>query len=158
MCEAASLYLSSRGYRTETIVISDLDIKHCTDCGSCRHTSCVIRDDMNLVFRSFAGADLLVMATPIHFSGPSSIIKTAMDRFQGHWYNRGLPHPEKVVALLCGGSPEPRFEYTVSILRSFAITTGMEWAGHLEVPDTDRVGSDGVEESVGRFLEGVIGA
>lgn len=157
MCESAAEFLRGLGWRVETIVLSDLEIRHCTDCGSCRHSGCVIGDDMDVVYKAFQSSDMLVMASPIHFSGPSSIIKTATDRFQPWWFNHDLPHPSVSVGLLCGGSDEPLYRNTVSILRAFSLTTGMEWRGHLEVSGTDRNGSQGVDGMVRSFLESVIG-
>ena len=157
MCVSARSHLEAMGYSSELMVLSDLGISHCTDCGGCSSGRCVIDDGMGEVYRRFASADLLVLASPIHFSGPSSIIKTAMDRFQMYWFDRTLAHPSRCVALLCGGSPEPRFSFTVSIFRAFCITTGMVWSGHLEVPDTDSRGGEGVDDAVGAFLADVIG-
>ena len=156
MYGSAAEHLRGLGWRVETIMLSDLDIRHCTDCGSCRHTGCVIGDDMDIVYKAFQSSDMLVMASPIHFSGPSSIMKTAMDRFQPWWFNHDLPHPSVSVGLLCGGSDEPLYRNTVSILRAFSLTTGMEWRGHLEVSGTDRNGSQGVDGMVRSFLESVI--
>ena len=156
MCRAAERYLRTVGYEVDMLFLADMHIDHCTDCGACLHRSCVRDDDMHIVYDSFSSSDLLILASPIHFSGPSSIIKTAMDRFQVYWYDRTLKHPAKCLALLCGGSEKPRFEYTVSIFRAFALTTGMEWLGHLEVPDTDRNGDTGVPAMVTEFLESVI--
>ena len=156
MCGSAAEHLRGLGWRVETIMLSDLDIRHCTDCGTCRHTGCVIGDDMDIVYKAFQSSDMLVMASPIHFSGPSSIMKTAMDRFQPWWFNPNLPHPSVSVGLLCGGSDEPLYRNTVSIFRAFSFTTGMEWRGHLEISGTDRNGSEGVPEKVSAFLDSVL--
>ncbi len=156
MCDAASDHLGSIGWDAETMMISDLDIHHCTDCGSCRGSCCVIDDGMDTVYRAFMDSDLLILASPIHFSGPSSLTKTAMDRFQPWWFHRDLPHPGRCAGMLCGGSDEPRFGNTVSIFRAFSITAGMEWVGHLEISGTDRNGSKGVGEKVSAFLDSVL--
>lgn len=156
MCSSATEHLRDMGWRADTILLSDLDIRHCTDCGSCRHTGCVIWDDMDVVYKAFQSSDMVVLASPIHFSGPSSLIKTAMDRFQPWWFDGTLPHPSVSVGLLCGGSDRPFFGNTVSIFRAFSITTGMEWRGHLEISGTDRKGSEGVPEKVSSFLDSVV--
>ena len=156
MCTSAGEHLASMGYDVETVLPHTMDLRHCTDCGACAGGPCVIDDDMDRVYGLFREADLLVLTSPVHFSGPSSLIKTFLDRFQPYWYDRDLPHPAGVVALLCGGGPEPRFDNTVSILRAFSITTRMDWLGHMGFPDTDRVGSDGAPEAVRSFLDSVL--
>lgn len=156
MCHSAEKHLRGLGWRVEVIFLSDLGIRHCTDCGTCRNTGCVIRDGMDGVYKAFQSSDMLILASPIHFSGPSSLIKTAMDRFQPWWFNKNLSHPAVSVGLLCGGSDKPLYRNTVSIFRAFSITTGMEWKGHLEVSGTDRYGSEGVPEKVSSFLDSVL--
>lgn len=156
MCEAAREHLEEMGYRTVVVVLSDLEIGHCTDCNGCRGSGCVIDDEMSILYEAFGTSDIWIMATPIHFSGPSSLMKTSMDRFQPWWYDKTLPHPSRSLGLMCGGSDEPLFRNTVSIFRAFSITTGMEWMGHLEVTSTDRNGPTGVREKVFGFLDSVI--
>jgi hypothetical protein len=85
---------------------------------------------------SFEGCDLLVLACPIRFSGPSSILKAAMDRFQPYW-RRGRARGGFSAAMVCGGGPRPDFSPSVRMFRAFSITVGLEWAGCLEVPGTD---------------------
>ncbi len=155
MCQASGRCLHDLGYSCE--IIQPIDgIAHCSDCGSCTDGCCIVRDGMDEIYRKFSEADLLVMATPIHFSGPSSVIKTVMDRFQPYWFVKDMPHPRKVIGLMCGGSDEPEFRHTVSIFRAFSIMTGMEWVGHLEIKGTDRTHGEGVSDDVQSFLEGII--
>ena len=157
MCREAEGCLESAGYDVDLIILSELEINHCTDCGACRDGGCIMDDGMAVVYDSFSTSDLLILASPIHFSGPSSLIKTAMDRFQLYWYNRDLPHPRYCAAMLCGGSEEPRFQFTVSIFRAFSITTGMEWLGHAEIPFTDERHDSEVHERIPAFIDGLIG-
>ena len=94
---------------------------------------------------------LLILASPIHFSGPSSILKTAIDRFQPYWFNKERRTPAFCAALLCGGSPSPNFEISEKIFRAFSVTTGMKYLGALTVPDTDN-GVEGLETIVPAFI------
>ncbi len=156
MCKSVSEGLSSAGYEVDMICPADLDIRHCTDCGGCDEGGCIIDDDMSRIYDSFSGSELLILATPIHFSGPSSILKTVMDRFQPYWGNKGMKHPEYCFALLCGGSKQPNFELTERIIRAFCITTGMDFRGSMNIPDTDS-GVDDVAERTKEFLRGYLG-
>lgn len=154
MCESAEEMLRAKGHTVELVIPSEMDIGHCRDCASCGQGGCIIHDDMSEIYDSFSQADLLILATPIHFSGPSSIMKTVIDRFQPFWGSRGLRHPACCAAMLCGGSKRPNFENTEGIIRALCITTGMEYRGSLRIPDTDS-GADDVEERVCSFLSAV---
>ena len=150
MCETAKSSLEGKGYDVSLYRPSEMNIGHCRDCDGCIKGTCVIEDDMSLIYRSFSESDLLILSSPIHFSGPSSIIKTVMDRFQPYWCN-GMEHPDYCIALLCGGSKQPNFEITEKIIRAFCLTTRMEYRGSLQIPDTDS-GIDDVGDRVERFL------
>lgn len=137
MCDHAGRILSDRGCDVRTFIISRMDIGHCRDCRGCSDGRCVIEDDMSQIYDSISSSDLLVLATPLHFSAPSSLLKTAMDRLQPYWYDAALPHPRFCIGLLCGGSKEPFFEVTERILRSMCLTIGMRYLGSAKIPDTD---------------------
>lgn len=155
MCQTAAEALRGEGCDAYVLFPTESDIGHCTGCGRCRDGPCVIDDGMTAVYRLFGESDLLILASPLHFSGPSSLIKTIMDRFQPYWYDRSLPHPLACAAMFCAGSERPNFAPSLSIMRAFSITTGMKWLGHLEFPDTDRRGDDGVEEAVAGFVRSI---
>jgi multimeric flavodoxin WrbA len=116
-----------------------MDVGHCTGCDRCSEEGiCWISDDMAVFYKGFRYSDLLVLATPTHFSGPSSAIKTVIDRFQPIWFKK-RKHPKYAVALLSGGGASPNFDNTLSIFKAFSATAGMNWLGHLGIPDTDRM-------------------
>ncbi len=146
MCRSVAEGMRSVGWEVDILRPLDMDIKHCTGCDYCKDAGvCFIKDDMKNIMDSFTSSDLLVMATPIHFSGPSSILKMIIDRFQPFWFKQGK-HPKYFAALLCGGSPEPNFNNTVSILKAFSITTDMSWVGALTIPDTDSLNVESISD------------
>ena len=155
MCQSAARAIRESGCDAYVAFPSDMVIAHCTGCDGCVSGRCTIDDDMQTLYRLFGESDLVIFATPLHFSGPSSLLKTVLDRFQVYWHDRSLPHPLACAAMLCAGSDSPNFSPTVSILRAFAITTNMHWLGHLEFPGTDRRGDDGVDEAVRGFTESI---
>ena len=72
--------LTEKGVDVETIYPSDMKIQHCTGCNRCiTEGGCHIRDEMQVIYDSFDEADLFILATPVYFSGPSSIIKQVID-------------------------------------------------------------------------------
>lgn len=155
MCRCADEYLRSKGYQVDLFRLGYMDIGHCRDCDGCAGGRCIIEDDMSAIYDSYHGSDLLILASPIHFSGPSSLIKTAMDRFQPIWHDNCSPHPSRCAALLCGGSEKPNFEYTEHIFKAFCITCGMEYMGSARIPATDFVVSD-VSATISSYLQGII--
>ena len=155
MCQGAERALSSDGWDVDVPRPYDMDVRHCNGCLGCRKDGrCVIDDDMGEVYSLFEGADLLILATPIQFSGPSSVLKTVVDRFNPYWYRKGA-HPSRCAAMMCGGSESPRFSNTVSILKAFSATVGMEWAGELCLGGTDSGDTAYYERKAGEFTAGI---
>lgn len=157
MCKAAAKELEALGYDPLVITVTD-DVSHCRNCGLCKDGQCAIDDAMTPIYTAFSEADLLVLATPIHFSGPSSLIKAAIDRFQPYWFDRGSPHPSMVMGLMCGGSEKPEFRPTVSVFRAFSAMLGMRWLGHLEISGTDEMFDGDIGGKVASFIAETMGA
>ena len=155
MCQGAADALVSAGYDVEMVRVP-VRISHCLDCGLCMDGRCVIEDGMGRIYSAFQDADLLVLATPIHFSGPSSLVKTAIDRYQPWWWEKSSPHPDAVLGLMCGGSDSPEYGPTCKIFKAFAAMLGMRWLGHLEVSGTDRTGAEGVREASCAFVSDLL--
>lgn len=134
-----------RGHDAEMIDLSSIDMRDCTGCKAChRDGRCVLDDGADAVFSTVEGSDMVVMASPIRFDGPSSILKRFIDRLNPYWFFE-KPHPVKACGILCGGSPEPVFSHALSEMRSAAVTLKAQWIGELLVPDTDNNGCDGAD-------------
>lgn len=157
MCVTAADALESAGAEVVTLDLTDTEIKHCSGCESCKKgEGCKIPDDMHDIYGLFSEADLLILATPIRFSGPSSEIKTVIDRFQPLWYINDMSRPKYVAAMMCGGSDSARFESTMTIFRAFAITAKMEWVGELRVSGTDKMNLSEVRERAESFVAEIL--
>lgn len=131
--------LSEKKFDVNLIYPSILRIEHCSNCNKCMIKGyCCISDDMRIIYDAFDLSDLFILATPVYFSGPSSIIKQVIDRFQCKWISINGSKKSRYVALLCnGGSKNTKFESVVSISKSFAFGTHSEWAGEYLVSNTD---------------------
>jgi multimeric flavodoxin WrbA len=136
LCESFTEGLETEGVGCDVVFPYDMNIGHCTGCGLCKEGTCVISDDMDRIYPLLEKCDILVLATPIRFSGPSSIIKTVLDRSQPYWY-KGRRERGYAVGLLCGGGANPAFDHTVSIFKAFTITAGLDWHGYLATSGTD---------------------
>lgn len=156
MCQSAAAAFREAPSDALIVFPSEMEIRHCTGCDLCGSGRCVIDDDMSRLYKLFAESDLVILATPLHFNGPSSLMKTVMDRFQVYWRGSGLPHPKAAMGLICAGSDEPNFSPTLSIMRAFAATTGMKWVGEVCISGTDRDGDARVDEAVRAGVSGLI--
>lgn len=154
MCSGAEDVLREAGWEAEVIRPSELAISHCDSCGGCfSGGGCVKRDGMDAVYEAFSEADLLILSSPVHFSGPSSAIKIALDRFDWIWHIHGFRHPALAAGLVCGGSDVPSFRCVLSVFRSFAAAAGSEWAGDLCLGGTDRGDSEYFRRRSGEFTQ-----
>lgn len=76
--------LKSRGEEFFYFLLKDMSIKRCSGCGACGDKTpgkCIIKDDMQQVFKAIAKGEFVIMLTPIRFGGYSSQLKIAVDRF-----------------------------------------------------------------------------
>lgn len=132
-------------FHTNLINVTSLDINHCTGCESCRTTEgCVFHDDMDMILDAFFSADIVVFASPVRFNGPSSQIKTVLDRFQSVWNNPGpLSHRRVRMCLaMTSGTVEPNIRPILNIFRSFCVSIGGVWIGEAVMTDTDHGDGD----------------
>ena len=154
LCEGFVRECMSRGHDAELIDLGALDIEDCNGCGVCRKEGrCILSDGSGELFAKVEDSDMIVMATPIRFNGPSSIMKRFIDRLNPYWMS-DKPHPSKACGILCGGSPEPVFSHALSELKSAAVTLKADWAGELLIADTDGRGCGGAD--VKGFAEKVL--
>ncbi len=75
----------SKGAEVEVVLTAFLKYKTvgCTSCRSCQTSAlyeCVIQDEAAPVLKKMAGADVVVMATPLYFFAMSAQLKCIMDR------------------------------------------------------------------------------
>ncbi len=77
--------LAERGYDAETVDCQTVDVIPCTGCSSCSLRTpgeCVVKDDMQEIFRKLVASDVLVLATPVRFGSYCAELKKVIDRFQ----------------------------------------------------------------------------
>jgi arsenate reductase len=95
-----SVYLAEAerlGAQTECLDVAKKNISPCKECGTCEKKGfCPIEDDMQEIYPLLRRADIIVMATPVFFYGPTAQIKALIDRSQALWarrYVHGLIDP-----------------------------------------------------------------
>lgn len=132
-----------RGAEILCFDLAFMDISPCRACDRCFvNGECVIRDDMDALYHALERADVVIISSPIYFSGMSSYAKLAVDRCQALWARRkvlGTPRKKgKGAILLSAARPDARFDNAVSELRAFLLGIGVEPTEVLKVPGADR--------------------
>lgn len=156
MCSEAQSGFGAGGFETEVLYPINMDISHCTGCGSCENgKGCIIDDDMQRIYDSFASAYAVIFCAPIHFSGLSSVMKTVIDRFQTIWFC-GDAGPKYMAAMICGGDDEPEFRGAMHVLKALSITAGSEWLGELKISGTDKMKPSDVREGSRAFISSIL--
>ena len=77
------------GANTGYLDVPEKNITPCIECGTCgRKGFCPIEDDMQEIYPQLRRADIIVMATPVFFYGPTAQMKALIDRSQALWARR----------------------------------------------------------------------
>jgi multimeric flavodoxin WrbA len=132
----------------------------CTSCRACQKSKvyeCVIKDEASPVLARMADVDVIVMATPLYFYGPSAQLKLVFDRMFSlfKWDNKAntvqTPLKGKTLVLLATAYENIGLD---TLEKPFALTadyTGMKFESLL-VPDAGESGEikklQGIKEKV----------
>ncbi|MBF0532342.1 MAG: flavodoxin family protein, partial [Candidatus Omnitrophica bacterium] len=123
----------------EIISAAFLKYKHpgCTSCRQCQKKTgygCVIEDDAAQVLLKMISADVIVMATPLYFFGPSAQLKTVIDRMFSlyKWDNAAhtmtTPLKGKTLVFLGSGYEDAGFDTFEKPFQLTAEYSGMSYA------------------------------
>lgn len=70
-----------RGFETERLLVSEMCVDFCNDCGDCsKGKSCPKEDGMTEVIASMERADGIIIATPVYFGSVTAQLKAIFDR------------------------------------------------------------------------------
>lgn len=112
------------------IHLTDHDIKFCKDCLSCwkdtesePYATCVIRDDMDIIFEEIARADGFIFGTPVHMGYATGMIMAFLERIcwtfarpEKNYLNiKGCPTPrskkeKKAIIIVVSGMIPPMYK------------------------------------------------
>lgn len=138
------------GANTERISICDLHIAGCTGCNACAYSGeCIIKDDMQTVYRQLGEADVIILASPLYFMGVGGQLKLLVDRCQTPWNRRYelhlpalTPTKQRRGFFLCtGGAPNKggrNFAGAIFTASYFFDALEAQYLGELTVADTDK--------------------
>src|SRR5271157_2504162 len=132
----------SAGARVEIVQAAFLKYKSsgCVSCRKCqavREYECSIDDDAKEVLKKMAKADIIVMATPLYFYGPSSQLKQIFDRMFSlyKWDNEAgtmkTPLKGKTLLLLASAYEDIGLDALEKPFKLTADYTGMKFASLL---------------------------
>lgn len=138
------------GAVAEKIVLNELSIAPCQECGGCDLTGrCVVQDEMQGIYPKLRAAEILIIATPTFFSGPSAQLKAMIDRTQACWVERFVlkrPISDSSTArtglLLAVGARggQDNFISVEKIVKTFLYTQNAKLAQGLFFPKVDAKG------------------
>jgi multimeric flavodoxin WrbA len=162
----------SKGAKVEVADVGRMQFKvaGCSACRSCQKLpfyECVINDEGKQVLARMLEADVIVMATPLYFYGPSTQLKVIIDRMFSlfKWDNGAgtmeTPLKGKTFGLILSAFEDVGLDL---VEKSFFITAeyaGMKFSSLL-VPNVgvsgDVLNKPGIREQAGMFGEKLAGA
>ncbi|MCX6675463.1 MAG: flavodoxin family protein, partial [Methanothrix sp.] len=138
----------SQGAFAEKIVVDELDIAPCREtCGCMKDGRCVIRDDMDDVYRSLEEADALIIGSPIFFYGLPSQLKALVDRCQVFWARKYILKQEPPIqgrkgAFIAVGATKGSnlFDGAKLTVKCLFDAMGVEYAEELLIRSVDKKG------------------
>ncbi|MCL2140378.1 MAG: flavodoxin family protein [Dehalococcoidia bacterium] len=137
----------SSGAEIEAISTRTLKIMPCVHCDVCQNgDGCFEQDDAQDVFKAIEQAEIIVLASPIHFMGLPSHLKALVDRTQQFWHKKyRLQQPPLSSSLsrqglfiaVGGRNGERLFEGAESTVKAFFACLNIKYRGLLAFPSTD---------------------
>ncbi len=121
--QAAEGIASQRG-TAELVHLHGMDIKPCHGCDGCRKkpgAPCVIKDDMQSLYKKLIDADGLIISSPVYWFTLSAQTKLFMDRWYALGGNDGgyLLKGKPMALMLTYGDSDPFNSGAVNALRTF---------------------------------------
>ena len=140
----------SKGAKVEIVQTAFLKYKSfgCTSCRVCQKSEkyeCVINDEAKPILAKMAKADVIVMATPLYFYGPSAQLKLIFDRMFSlfKWDNKAdtmeTPLKGKTFALIASAYEDIGLDALEKPFRLTAKYTGMKFKSLL-IPNAGESG------------------
>lgn len=129
------------GIETASIALRTLKMHACTGCEKCwsQDRPCVFDDGMSEVYRAIAESDVLLFATPVYWYGPTTLMKTAIDRLVVLNRPQGRPMIDGKAAILAIAYEEEGPTAAEPLIRMFKL--GFDY---LKVRLLDSIVVDGV--------------
>lgn len=142
---------SDQGAEVKVIHVNSLKITPCQHCDAClKEGKCRIQDEMQNIYEELAQADVIILASPVQFMGPTAPVKAMIDRCQCLWarkYVLKIPplSPDKkrrgFFVSVAGTRLKNMFEPSAAIVRTWFHVLNIEFAGELLINGIDEKGA-----------------
>lgn len=126
-----------KGAEVEKIVLNELNIRPCQNCGGCDKTGrCVVQDDMQLIYPKLRKANAVIIATPVFFSSVSAQVKAMIDRNQCVWVEKyrlkkpvtDIKTPRRGALIsLCAHRGKKQFKCSIKVAETFFICQDIDF-------------------------------
>ena len=115
-----------RGFDTQRLLISEMKVDFCNDCGDCsKGKSCPKEDDTTAILSSLERADGIIIASPVYFGSVTAQLKAVFDRTIP-LRRQGFRLKDKVgCAISVGGSRNGGQEKTLETVHAWMHIHGM---------------------------------
>ena len=153
LMEKALAGAAEGGATTELININRFKISPCLGCNGCYDKgSCVVNDDMQLIYPKLLAADRIILTAPIFSMGICAQAKTLIDRTQRFWAtkyilkrdvieNKDQRPPRKGMFIsVAGSNHKDMFMGALQTARYFFLMLEAEFAGSYCYPKIDEKG------------------
>ncbi|MDD3414557.1 MAG: flavodoxin family protein [Lachnospiraceae bacterium] len=131
---------ANNNHEVEIISVADYEVNPCIGCNMCFKTegnACVQNDDMQVVYKNLAEADVLVIASPVYFYGISAQLKAIIDRL--HSPLRNTFKVKKLGLLLVAGAALPNVFESIELQYQLVLD-------YFNLQDVGRIFVNGVSE------------
>ncbi len=142
---------ASKGAEVKTVILNDLNFIACQHCDACfKAGKCKYDDDMQMIYRELEQADVIVLASPLHFMSVTAQMKAMIDRCQSLWARKyilkvpplGDRRPRKGFFISVGGRKVPNlFEPALVVVKTLFHILDVTYAGALLFPGIDEKGA-----------------
>ena len=163
---------ASRGAKTEFVQLSQLDMKGCQACYSCKKRGgeslgkCALRDDMTPLYAKMEEADAVFLGSPIYFGTISSAMKMLIERLFAYFnysaQSSSFPRKIPVGLIVTMGADDQQMEsmYRQHVQATQALLTRLLGPAEivvstdtLHVQDYSTIVADRLQPLVGRKSE-----
>ncbi|MDA7857995.1 flavodoxin family protein [bacterium] len=140
---------TSKGANVEKVILNNLKFSPCLECADIKDDgSCIIEDDMQLLYKKIDQADAIILASPIFFGSLSAQTKMMIDRFQCFWrakyiIKKDMGDKRKNGAFISveGSKRKDFFDNAKSIVKNLFATINVDYKEELFSSGIDEKGS-----------------
>lgn len=133
------------GHAVRRVDAADQDISSCRDCGRCwsKGKPCLINDDFNPLAPYLNVSDLIVIATPLYYSGISASIKLILEKFYSYTVpqsRRKLKMSKAILTATAEEDEKDTFKSVISDYENYCDVFGWDDVAQITVGGVREIG------------------